>query len=92
MIQHGTVVNGVIVLDAPANLPEGTRVCVELAEDAEHWEKLATMPPEPETYEEHLALLRQSIAAVEAGERGIPADEVFAIIYRELGLDRSDKQ
>ena len=91
MMQHGTVVNGVIVLDAPANLPEGTRVRVESAEEGEFWDQLATMPPEPETYEEHLELLRKSIAAVEAGERGIPVDEAFDIIYRELGQSAGDK-
>ena len=35
MTLEGTVVNGLIVLDAGAKLPEGARVRVELAEDGD---------------------------------------------------------
>ncbi len=87
MTREGTVVNGVIVLDGPPPFPEGTRVRVEAADDAELWDELADVPPPPatETREEFLESLRQSVADVKAG-RGIPAAEAFARIRAELGL------
>jgi PHD/YefM family antitoxin component YafN of YafNO toxin-antitoxin module len=36
---------------------------------------------------ESVAILKERIAAADAGEPGIPADEVFDSIRRELGLE-----
>ncbi len=47
MTLEGTVVNGVIVMDAGTRLPEGARVRVELAEDDDLFP-----PPEPYDREE----------------------------------------
>ena len=53
MTLEGTVVNGLIVLDAGTQLPEGVRVRVELAEDEDLFP-----PPEPYDREKELAILR----------------------------------
>lgn len=89
MIQLGTIVNGVVVLDTPAKLPEGSRVRVELDDEAAVWEQLAGMSPERETYEEHLEKLRQSIAEGKAGVTQ-SASEALAEISAELGLDEPE--
>jgi hypothetical protein len=70
MALEGTVVNGVIVLDGDPSLPEGARVRVELTED-----DFDNVPPRPttETYEEHLAILRQSIEDAKTGAGGVEA-------------------
>jgi hypothetical protein len=85
MTLRGTVVNGAIVLDGSPALPEGARVVVELAGDDDVWPADLAPPPPTETYEEHLAILRQSIADKEAG-RGRPLDEVMAEIAAEFNL------
>lgn len=87
MVQFGTIVNGVVVFDNPAKLPEGSRVRVELDEDAELWDELDDVPPPPETetYEERLEILRRSIAEMEAG-LGRPAKEVMDEIAAEFGF------
>jgi hypothetical protein len=85
MTLEGTVVNGMIVLDGAAQLPEGARVRVELAqEDPDAWEN-APPPPSTETREELLASLRESIADAKAG-RGRPAREVMDEIAKEFNL------
>jgi len=89
MAIEGTVVNGMVVFDGNPQLPEGARVRVELADaDDDLWDELAKAPPPPptETYEEHLESLRKSIAAAQAGEKGMSVEEAFAEINR--GLDR----
>jgi hypothetical protein len=70
----GTVVNGVIVLEGSTQLPEGTRVWVELEDP----DDLAP-PPEPYEREKELAILRESIEDATAG-RTRPLDEVMADI------------
>ena len=77
---EGTVVNGVIVFDAPATLPEGARVRIEVTEEEGDF----APPPATETYAEHLAALRESIASAAAGERGKSVAEVFDAIEQEL--------
>ena len=72
----GTVINGVIVLDGSPQLPEGQRVIVDLNGDD------FGPPPATETYAEHLELLRQSLAKMDAGERGRSAEDVFDDIER----------
>ncbi len=61
---EGTVVNGVIVLDGGANLPDGSRVRVEVADSDD-----LMPPPEPYDREKELAILRESLADVQAGRR-----------------------
>ena len=74
MTLQGTVVNGAIVLDGSPLLPEGARVRVELAEEDDFDD--FSLPPATETYEEHLAALRESIEDMKAG-KGRPAREVL---------------
>ncbi len=80
MTLDGTVVNGVIVLDAGTQLPEGARVRVELAEDDDLFP-----PPEPYDREKELAILRQSLEDVKAG-RGMPFEEFMAKLAADLNL------
>ena len=78
MALEGTVINGVIVLDGGAQLPEGTRVWVEEEDDI-------APPQEPYDREKELALLRQSIEDMKAG-RMVPARQALADIARKYGL------
>jgi hypothetical protein len=73
MTLTGSVVNGLIVLDGASRLPEGTKVRVEVVDNDE--DELDDFPPPPstETYEEHLAILRQSIEEMKAGVGGVEA-------------------
>ena len=82
MTLEGTVVNGVIVPDDAAALPEGSRVRIELEEQFEYPHPLA-----PYDREKELALLRQGIADIRAGVPGIPLEEAFAQIRAELRAD-----
>jgi hypothetical protein len=84
MTLEGTVVNGVIVLNGGAALPEGARVRIELEVD-DDLGNLPLPPPTAETYEEHLANLRQSIQDTKDG-RGRPLEEVMAEIAKEFNL------
>jgi hypothetical protein len=78
MVQHGTVLNGVIVPDGPPP-PDGTRVLFETEEVFEYPHPLA-----PYDTEKEVALLRESIAQMDAGEQGRSVEDVFAEINREL--------
>jgi hypothetical protein len=78
MVQRGTVLNGVIVPDGPPP-PDGTRVLFEKEQVFEYPHPLA-----PYDEEKELALLRESLALMDAGERGQSVEEVFAEIEREL--------
>ncbi len=81
MILEGTVTNGVVVLDGSPQLPEGQRVIVDLKGDDGY-----ELPPSTETYAEHLASLRQSLADIDAGIKGIPLDEAMERIATEFNL------
>jgi hypothetical protein len=72
MALEGTVVNGMIVLDGGAQLPEGVRVQVEVADP----DDLAP-PPEPHDREKELAILREALEDVRAG-RGFAYKPVHA--------------
>ncbi len=85
MTLEGTVVNGVIVLDAGANLPEGTRVRVEPAEDDIDIDDSLFPPPEPYDREKELAILRESIEDAKAG-RGMEAREFLKKLAQDLNL------
>ena len=80
MTLEGTVVNGVIVLDAGAQLPEGMRVRVEPAEDDDFFP-----PPEPYDREKELAILREALEDVQAG-RGTEAREFLKKLAEEHNL------
>jgi hypothetical protein len=80
MTLEGTVVNGLIVLDAGKQLPDGVRVRVELAEDDDLFP-----PPEPYDREKELAILRESLEDVKAG-RGMSFEEFMAKLAMELNL------
>ena len=78
----GIMKNGVIVPDEPGTIPDGTCVHFELAEGDDY--PADAMPP-TETYEEHLEILRHSIAEMKAGVRGMPIEEFAAQLKREFG-------
>ena len=80
MTIEGTIINGIIVLDGSPQLPEGKRVIVDLEGD-----DFGPLPT-TETYAEHLELLRQSLAMMDAGERGMPLEEFAAELKAEFGL------
>lgn len=80
MTLSGTVVNGVIVLEGNAQLPEGARVWIELDEDDD-----IGPPPEPYDREEELAILREAIAEAKAGQ-GMPFDEFMAQLAKKYNL------
>jgi hypothetical protein len=83
MALEGTVVNGMIVLDGMERLPEGTRVRVELAGQADP-DDLGP-PPEPYDRAKELAILREALADVKAG-RGMPFEEFMAKLAAEHKL------
>jgi hypothetical protein len=80
MTLDGTVVNGVIILDGGARLPEGARVRVEVAD----LDDLAP-PPEPYDRENELAILRAALEDVRAG-RGVPAREALKELAEKHNL------
>lgn len=80
MTLEGTVINGVIVLDGGARLPEGERVRIELADDDDIFP-----PPEPYDREKELAILRESIEDMKAG-RGRPAREALKELAEKYNL------
>jgi hypothetical protein len=73
MTLEGTVVNGMVVLDTGAQLPEGARVRVELADEDDD----LFPPPEPYDREKELAILREALEDVKVG-RGMPFEEFMA--------------
>jgi len=77
---EGTVINGVVVLDGGAPLPDGVRVRVEVADP----DDLAP-PAEPYDREKELAILRESLEDVRAG-RGMPFEEFMAKLATECNL------
>ena len=80
MTLPGTVVNGVIVLEGNAKLPEGARVWVELEEDDD-----IGPPPEPYDREKELAAIREGLEDVKAG-RTMPFEEFMAKMAKDFNL------
>jgi hypothetical protein len=80
MTLEGTVVNGVIVLDGGAQLPEGERVRVEVADPND-----LSPPPEPYDRAKELAILREALGDVQAG-RGTPAREFLKELAVQFNL------
>jgi hypothetical protein len=85
MTLEGTVVNGVIVPDGGATLPEGSRVRIELSEVYPH-------PLAPYDREKELALLQERITEMQTGSSGIPLREAMARTATELNLPQADAE
>jgi len=79
----GTIVNGRVELDAPAGLPDGTRVRFVLETDDDEDDG---PPPDTHDRETELAILREALEDVTAGRGGIPHDVFMAEIAKEFGL------
>ena len=77
MILEGSILNGRVELDSPAELPDGTRVRL-VADDL--------APPGSETREEFLQSLRESIAESKAGVRGVEARQFMQEMAMKHGL------
>ncbi|HXD88107.1 MAG TPA: hypothetical protein VN641_16585 [Urbifossiella sp.] len=75
--------NGTIRLDGNPSLPDGARVRVEL-EDADAFDELPAEPMQ-ETYEQHLAILRESIEEARTGQTR-PARVVMQELAVKYGL------
>ena len=80
----GTIVNGRVELDAPADLPDGTRVVSLEAEEFEDFEDEEVYeyphPLAPYDREKEIALLRERIAERDVGVPGLSVDEAFAAV------------
>ena len=74
MILNGMIVDGRVELDSSIQLPNGTRVSLELNGHGAKW-------PQPDDHETELAHLRESFEDMEVG-RLFPAREVL----REIAL------
>lgn len=93
MTLEGTVKNGTLVRDDGLRVPEGTRVRFEVIEEFDEDDFDPTdenlpddHPCAPYNREKEIAILRESIEAMKAGEVGIPLDEAMARIAAELNL------
>jgi hypothetical protein len=80
-MSEGTIVDGRVELDVPSKLPTGTRVRLEVADD-----------DLKETFEEHMAKLRQSIADMDAGVPGYTVDEAKALMDDEIRKLKADAE
>lgn len=79
----GTIVDGRVELDHPAELPNGTRVCVWVSVSGEAF---GGPPLEAEDREQELAILREALDDVRAGRGGVPHDVMMAEIATQFGL------
>jgi hypothetical protein len=98
MVIEGRVVNGVVVLDEGMRLPEGARVRLNLiAEEDDIDEELDKLVlPDPSLPPGHplaaydreteLAILRERIKAMKAGEVGIPFRHAMEELSRKHNL------
>jgi len=80
MTLEGTVVNGVIIPDGGAQLTNGLRVRIEVADAAN-----LGPPAEPYDRATELAILREALEDVKAG-RGQPFEEFMAELAAEYKL------
>ena len=76
----GTIVNGRVELDAPAGLPDGTRV--RFVPDT------ADLGPPPDTHDRatELAILRDALEDVKSDRGGVPHAAFMAQIAKEFGV------
>lgn len=72
MMQSGTVVNGMVVLDGPTKLPEGSRVDVLLSVDGDD----IGAPPDVGAQGDIVSLVREAHADVLAGRTRPLADSM----------------
>ena len=84
VILEGTIRNGRIVFDEPVDLPEGTRVMVEVAAPDEVFEY--PHPLAPYDRDKEIALLREAYEDVKAGNPGMPLERFEAEFARRHGL------
>jgi hypothetical protein len=83
MTVEGVVTNGRVEIEAPKEWPDGTRVEVTVVENG--IEDIDIGPkPLTETYEEYLDSLREAVAEIKAGVKGMSLDEVRAAIDAEI--------
>ena len=87
MTLEGTIVNGVVVFDEENNVPEGTRVHVDISSDFEQFEYPHPMAPYDRAKE--IALLQASHDAMKAGARGQTLAEFDAEFRRDFNLPQS---
>jgi hypothetical protein len=88
MTLEGTVVNGVIVLDGGAKVPEGARVRVAVEDETFEYPH----PLAPYDRDKEVALLKERIAHRESGGPGVPLREAMAKIAAELNLPQVDPE
>lgn len=79
MVIAGTIQNGQVQLDVPADWPDGTRVTLQREEVYEYPHPMA-----PYDREKELERIRAAIARREAGELGRDVDDVFDDLEREI--------
>lgn len=84
MTLEGTIVNGRVELDRPADWPDGTRVTVDVTVPEETFEY--PHPLAPYDREKEIALLRERYEEVKAGVPGMTVEEARARIARECNL------
>jgi hypothetical protein len=91
----GTVRNGAIVPDVATTWPEGSRVVLALADEADldAWPDdfdTSSLPPDhpmaPYDREVEIAILRESIAEADDGYPGRPIEDVMAELSAKHGL------
>ena len=94
MVLEGRVVNGAVVLDDGSRLPEGARVRLKVVEDVLDEELPgipdaslpADHPMAPFDRETELAILRESIESMKAGEVGVPFRQAMEELSRKHNL------
>ena len=84
MTLEGTIVNGRVELDRPADWPDGTRVTVDVTVPEETFEY--PHPLAPYDREKEVALLRERYEEVKAGIPGIPLEQFMADFEKKHGL------
>ena len=86
MTISGTIIKGQVHLDCPSELPDGTRVTLRREERYEYPHPMA-----PYDREKEIALLRESLALMDAGDIGRSVAEVFADIEKSFDYPPSER-
>ena len=81
MVIVGTIQNGQVQLDVPADWPDGTRVTL-LREEVYKYPH----PMAPYDREKEIELLRESLAQMDAGDIGRSVADVFADIEKTFAI------
>jgi hypothetical protein len=84
MILEGVIIGGRVELNTPTELPDGTRVRVELVTD-DDWESLEP-PSEPYDREKELAILREAHEESKAGIGVRPLEEFMAEMTKKYNF------